>query len=142
MENQHECIICYELIHKHQSIVFANCDHGNIVHHKCMMYWNDTCPLCRLSINNNIYPNNYTNLINLINYANGQNININMNNINQYTSTKSKLYINTVIHLINIINQNNNINIYNVNYINKINHLKQTLCQNNNPNINYIEYVN
>ncbi len=138
MENQHECIICYELIHKHQSMIFANCDHGTIVHHKCMMHWNNTCPLCRLSI----ITDNYTNLINLINYAKRQNININTNNINQNTNTKSKLYINTVAHLINIINQKNNININNVNYINKMNNLIHTLRQIDNPNINYIEYVN
>ena len=56
MPNIEECVICYEIMNTSPNITFANCKHGNCAHAKCIIRWNDTCPLCRSVI----YDNNHT----------------------------------------------------------------------------------
>jgi hypothetical protein len=137
MSTYSECIICYESIIDNETIVFANCTHGNCAHTTCMQNWNNTCPLCR----QNIYPvqedinSNITNhVINRINT-----ILINHNDvlhdylINNINNVVDRIYNYILTHNINHNNYvydnhiNNNIN----NYINN-----QTNIYNN-ININH-----
>lgn len=53
MENQlelNECVICYEAITHQQPIIYANCQHGNCFHAKCISKCSSLCPLCRSPI--------------------------------------------------------------------------------------------
>ena len=61
-----ECVICYEIINNNHTITFANCVHGNHIHAECILKWNNTCPICRVVINDNIpITNNHNMIINV-----------------------------------------------------------------------------
>lgn len=127
MAHQMECIICYEQLDDIEPLIFANCTHGNCVHADCMRRWNDTCPLCRATINDNIIPINYNiNPVNDINYninlVNDINDNIILqDNIITQTQNLSNIVLNIVNNYMNniIIHNTNENPLYNYMYTNR-----------------------